>query len=686
MKKTLLLCSLLAVSSLSFAEEEDTAKIMKVKLDEVLVTGIKQENANRSPLSVSSVGQSFLQNNEIKSVKELSGFIPNFFMPDYGSKQNSPVYIRGIGSKINAPSIGFYVDDIPHFENSAFDIDLSDVSSIEVLRGPQGTLYGRNAIGGIINIHTFSPLDYQNTRMKVGYGNYNDFETTISNYTKVNNKFGFSVMGTYHQNDGYFVNHATDDKADNIRNGAGRVSMVWKPSLQWTLRLSSSLDISNQGGYPYGAYDPETKNWSGVDYDSYSLYRRTMVSSGISARYEGRSFLFNSQTSYQFIRDHQGIDQDFTPNPIYYVTNRLHQNMFSEELTFRSKGEGPYHWITGVFLFSQKADNTVDVNYLTKDFSTPKYYEIPTRGLAVYHQSTYDLYKGLSASVGLRYDYEYSKNTYEAYKQTTAGDETMTSSFDSKLHFNQFTPKFTIQSILSRNNLLYASVARGYKAGGFNLTFQTDDERSFKPEYNWNYEIGTKLHFFDNRLYAELCLFYIDWRNQQINKTIPGVGNIQQNAGHSDSKGMELTLQSTPVKGLHLQFNYGYTYARFLEYKKSNTEDYSGQMLPLVPRNTLALNADYSLYKVFHTIDRLTFSGSLLGIGKIYWMEDNAVAQPFYMTLNLKVMATKGHFTWEVWSKNVTDTDYISYYFVSGGKYAQKGKPFTIGTSVIVNL
>ena len=686
MKRIVLLCSLFAVSSMALSEVVDTTKIMKLKLDEVLVTGIKQEKISKSPLSASYVGKDFINDNEIKSVKELSSYVPNFFMPDYGSKQTSPVYIRGIGSKINAPSIGFYVDDIPHFEKSAFDIDLADVSSIDVLRGPQGTLYGRNAIGGIINIHTLSPLDYQNTRLKVGYGNYNDFESTVSNYTKLNDRLGFSVMGTYHQNDGYFTNMATGSKADDIKNGAGRISLVWKPAQRWTLHISSSLDISNQGGYPYGIYNPDTKEWTGVNYNSYSMYKRTVISSGISAKYEGRHIIFNSQTSHQYIKDHQGIDQDFTPAAPYYVEQRLRQNMFSQEFTLKSKGSGPYHWIGGLFLFTQKAKNSLEMSYLTKNYSTPKYYDIPTKGLAVYHQSTYDISSTLSGSVGVRYDYEHAENTYEAYKHVVNSDIVKTGDSESKLHFSQFTPKFSLQNSFGQNNLVYASVARGYKAGGFNQTFITDDEKSFKPEYNWNYEVGTKWHFLDNKLYAELCLFYIDWRNQQINKTITGVGNIQQNAGHSDSKGVEFTLQSNPVKGLNIQLNYGYTYARFLEYKKSDTEDYSHKMLPMVPRNTFALNADYSIYKVLNVIDRLTFSGSLVGVGKIYWNEDNAVSQPFYMTLNMKVMATVGRLTCEVWSKNITDTDYISYYFVSGGKFAQKGKPFTIGTSIIFNI
>ena len=148
------------------ANEPDTVLVKPINLDEVTIVGFKQNNPNREPLSISTLDNRFLKENEISGAKDLSSLLPNFYMPDYGSKQNSPVYIRGIGAKKDAPSVGFYVDGIPHFETSAFDVDLSDISSIEVLRGPQGTLYGRNSIGGIINIYTHSPLDNQGTRFR----------------------------------------------------------------------------------------------------------------------------------------------------------------------------------------------------------------------------------------------------------------------------------------------------------------------------------------------------------------------------------------------------------------------------------------------------------------------------------------------------------------------------------------
>ena len=134
-----------------------------------------------------------------------------------------------------------------------------------------------------------------------------------------------------------------------------------------------------------------------------------------------------------------------------------------------------------------------------------------------------------------------------------------------------------------------------------------------------------------------------------------------------------------------LHANYGYTYARFLAANTGKKSNFTGNMLPMVPRHTLSVNANYSMYHV-GIIDKLMLNANLTGVGKIYWREDNEKYQPFYALLNLKVAATKGHFTWEVWSKNTTATQYMAYYFVSSQKMAQAGKPFCIGTSLVYTL
>ncbi|ADV44711.1 TonB-dependent receptor plug [Bacteroides helcogenes P 36-108] len=668
------------------ANEPDTTHVRRIELQEVTIVGFKREQKEREPLSISSLNNRFLKNNEIASIKELSSLLPNFYMPDYGSKQNAPVYIRGIGSKTNAPSVGFYVDGVPHFEKSAFDIDLSDISNIEVLRGPQGTLYGRNAIGGIINVYTHSPLDYQNTRIKAGYGNHNDLNLLISNYTKLSKTFGFSVSGNYHQNDGFFTNLYTGKKSDNINNGAVRTGIVWKPANNWTLRLNASFDYSEQGGYPYGPYNAENGTVGAVNYNRYSSYHREIFTTGLNIRYEGKNFGFNSQTSYQNISDRQGIDQDFTPADKYYVTQQLRQKMYSQETTLKSMRKGRYQWITGIFTFVQDVHNRVENTLYAQGYSTPKFYDIPVWGIAFYHQSSFHIYKGISLLAGLRYDYEYARDHYSQFKQISGKEPELTNRFDSRLSFNQFTPKLTLQYRSPHEQLFYASLTKGYKTGGFNTSFESEAERTYRPEYNWNYELGTKLTFFNHMLTAELSLFYIDWRNQQITQTIPGVGNILRNAGHSDSKGFEFSCRVHPLPSLSLQLNYGYAYARFLNYIKSEKQNYSGNFLPMVPRHTLSLNGGYTFHIQSQLVDRFTFSAGLTGIGPIYWNEDNKVRQDFYTLLNAKVSASKGWFTWEVWGKNLSDTNYLSYYFVSSGAFAQRGKPITFGASFIINL
>lgn len=685
-------CLLLLFSTtLAVAGESDTTLVDRVQLDEVTVVGFKQNRRQRQPLSISTLDSRFLRAQEISGVKELSAQLPNFFMPDYGSKQNAPVYIRGVGAKKDAPSVGFYVDGIPHFETSAFDVDLADVSSIEVLRGPQGTLYGRNAIAGIINVYTRSPLDYQGTRLTCSYGNYNDIRLIASNYTKVNDRLGLSFSGNYHHNDGFFTNQYNGKQADKLDNGSGRLGLVWRVARGWTTRLIASYEQVNQGGYPYGLYDADQERTEAVNYNEPGLYRRNLLTSGVNVRYDGARIRFNSQTSYQYIKDRMGIDQDFSPSSVYYAQNRILQQMYSQEFTLKSVNNSRYHWITGSFAFQQAIDRRVDLSRYAAANRQLTRSETPTRGVAFYHQSTIDLYRGLACTVGLRYDYEEAQCDFSKVEQPLDGSDNELSlgAFDRALHFSQFTPKFTLQYQTPRQQLIYASVARGYKTGGFNVSFLDAADYLYAPEYNWSYELGTKLSLLDKRWTADVGLFYIDWRNQQITNTIPTVGNVIRNAGRSRNKGVELSLQTRPTNAWLLALNYGYTDARFVEYEKEVGKQrvaYGGNYLPLVPRHTFSLTGGYTLHPTCSCIDQLTLQGGVTAVGPIYWHEDNQAKQQLYALVNLKIGVSKGCFTWEVWSKNLTNTNYLSYYFTTRKSYAQQGKPLTYGTSVTITL
>ena len=665
----------------------DSSANKNVPLDEIVVTDFKQNKRNLTSTAVSTINVQQLHNQQIVNLKELTAVMPNFYMPDYGSYANTPVYIRGIGTKSKGSAVGFYVDGIPHFESSAFNIDLSDIAAVNVFRGPQGTLYGRNTIAGIINVYTHNPLDYQRTRIKVGYGRYNDFIAQASNYAKISEKFGISTAASYHHNDGMFTNHFLNEKADKLNEGEGRIGFYWRPTTNWLLHLNSTLTYSEQNGYPYAPYDIVKDELLPISYNRNSTYRRLISSTGLNAQYENNHISFNSQTSYQFIKSHQGLDQDFTPQDVYFVDNSYHQNMLSQELTLKSNDKGRYQWIVGLFGMLLHSNQFAETSYFTRDFSTPTTYKNPTAGYAIYHQSSYNIWRGMSATVGLRFDYEHAKTTYNQDKTTlSTGVTTHAKDFVSSASFRQFTPKFTLQYLTNKDNLYYISITRGYKPGGFNTIFKTDAERTYAPEYSWNYEVGTRLKFFNGRLTAEADLFYIDWRHMQTTYTVPGVGNVIANAGHTDSKGFELSLAYHPIKSLQLNLNYGYTHARYLEYKKSAREDFSGNRLPMVPNHTLSLNGTYTIMPA-GWFDKIVFNTGLTGLGRIYWADDNIVRQNFYATLNAKVSLTKGIFTWEVWGKNLTATNYMAYGFkASQGNYAQRGKPLTFGTAVSVSF
>lgn len=670
--------------------DADSTVFKTVGLSEVTVVEFKKSKENLATNSVSVVDSGFINRHELQSITELTAVVPNFYMPEYGSKQNTPVYIRGVGAKTKGSAVGFYVDGIPHFENSSFDVDMSNIASVTVFRGPQGTLYGRNAIGGIINVSTVSPLTYQGTQFKLGYGSHNDALFQFSHYNKLGSKVGYSVAGGYHYNDGFYRNMFTNKYVDQLKDAYGRVALVWLLDNKWFLRVNSMLDYSNQGGYPYGKYNRLTGETEPVNYNRYSGYRRLLSTSGLNISYAGENISFSSQTAFQYIRDRQGIDQDFTANDTYFVKNRLKQTMLSQEFILKSNNSSRYQWLWGAFVMTQHINNTVETQYITKDNAFPTHYRIPVNALAIYHQSTIKLFSGFSFIAGLRWDYENSTLKYlrETYQLSTDGARTEVKNVNSSLHFNQITPKFALQYQDERNNnSYYFSVTRGYKAGGFNQTFQKEEETSFGPEYNWNYELGGKVHLLKDKLYAEAALYYIDWRQQQVNQTVPGVGNVIHNAGHSSSKGFELALNSSPLKNLSIALSYGYTYAKFIEYQKSAKLNYSGNMLPMVPRNTLSCSASYALYPSSTSfIDKIVLTAGLTGIGKIYWAEDNEVAQNFYALLNAKISITSGIFTWECWGKNITDTHYNTYCFKSSADYAQIGKPAYFGTSLLVKF
>lgn len=704
------LCLLLPFALLStttFAEEIDSTKVKRIDLNEVVVVGLKQDKLAKTAGSVSRLTGRTLSLNESNTVRDLNSLCPNLFIPDYGSRQNSPIFIRGIGSKALSPSVIFYVDGVPSFESNTFDTDLNGASSIEILRGPQGTLYGRNAIGGIINIYTPNPLRGQFNQFKIGYGSRNDVRLSTNNSFLLSDNLGALIQASYHHNDGFFKNITTGKKADKINEVSTRGKIAWQISPQWEATLLGTYGYTDQNGYPYGLYDKETKETAPINYNSPAFYMRTLASSGLNLRYSGDRISFTSQTSYQFLDDHQRMDQDFTRFKMFEINHFLRQHLVSQEFTLKSNYDIFYNWILGAFAFNQDKNEKVYVDYFIPipgmiDERSEKYQNgnMANRGFAIYHQSKFNITQNLLFTAGLRFDYEYENITNSDYLTPLANMSNLRkiNEFDDNLSFTQFTPKFTLSYDFLDGNLLYATVARGYKAGGFNYTVKdvkNDSRRTYDPEYNWNYELGTRFATHDNKLKGEAALFFIDWKDQQISYVVPALGVILNNAGHSTSKGFEVSLHYIPIKNLAFNLNYGYTDAKFKTYTKDKKIDYSGNYLPMVPKHTFSLNGTYTIEANKKCLDYATFYAGVTGNGPFYWMENNMVKQNFYAILNLKASLTKSNVTWEVWTRNTTKTNYLTNYFeiknfVNGKMvdqgYGQKGKPFSVGTSIIIDF
>ena len=196
------------------ANENDTIKTYN--MGEVIVPSSTKEtnNLRTLPGSKTSLSPQMISGRQIDALKDISSFVPNLYMPDYGAKLTSAIYIRGIGARSSGQSVGLYVDNVPYLDKSTFDFELTDIQRIEVLRGPQGTLYGRNAMGCIVYIYTLSPFDYQGTKVTMSMGNYGAAKAKVSQYSKIGENIGISLNGYYDRNAGFFINDYNGTKAD----------------------------------------------------------------------------------------------------------------------------------------------------------------------------------------------------------------------------------------------------------------------------------------------------------------------------------------------------------------------------------------------------------------------------------------------------------------------------------------
>ncbi|MDE6369907.1 MAG: TonB-dependent receptor plug domain-containing protein, partial [Duncaniella sp.] len=286
----------------SEAQQADT-----LSLAEVSVTAIKQSaSLLRDPVAVTILDAKPIERLNIQGMKDMTDIAPNFYMPEYGSRMTASVYVRGIGARIDQPAVGLNVDNVPYLNKNGFDFDMLDIQRIEVLRGPQSTLYGRNTIAGLINVYTLSPLAWQGVRVMAEGSLPGAGRAGAGVYHRFSPKLGMSVNGMWSRSHGWQRNLHTGRMADAASDLSGRWKTVFQPSAALSVENVLSANRSRQQGYPYTYAVTGT-----IDYNDPCHYRRTSVTDGLTVRWTRGNISLASITGFQFLHDDMMLDQDF---------------------------------------------------------------------------------------------------------------------------------------------------------------------------------------------------------------------------------------------------------------------------------------------------------------------------------------------------------------------------------------
>ena len=500
-------------------ERVDTAKVYD--LDEVIVVAQPKESVKlrRQPLSSSVFTDNELTSLNVRDISGLSYFVPSMSIPAYGSRLTSSTYMRGIGSRSGNPAVGVYYDNIPLVNKSSFNSHFYGIDRVDVLRGPQGTLYGMNTEGGLMRVYSKNPMNYQGTDLRLSLATGLQSDVEIAHYHRPSDKFAFSTSAFYSGQKGFFDNTYLNEHADLSNEFGGKARLVWLPADGWNIDFTTDYQYVNQNGFPYGEYDSETKHFNEPQTTLLNGYKRQMVNSGLHVTYTTPSLLFASTTSHQYLYDQMVMDQDYLPEDYLQLEQRQKMNAITQELSLRSLGGGKWNHASGVFFSKQwlKTDGpvyfgeamnnkiltnmgmpaamaqmlTISDNYVPGTFRTPQW------NVGVYHESHIKLFDLLTLTLGLRYDYQKVSIDYATQSMfTLTGKGTMmmpgqggqmiqipvdfTSKFVSRLEnqtdkgYSELLPKFGLTLDLGSGSNLYAVVSKGFRAGGYNIQMFSD--------------------------------------------------------------------------------------------------------------------------------------------------------------------------------------------------------------------
>lgn len=762
----------------------DTSRV--VDLDEVIVVSQPKENfrLRQQPLASSVFTDREMRRLGVSDLSHLSAYVPSVSVPAYGSRYTSSVYVRGLGSRTGDPAVGVYYDNVPLASKASLNRHFYQLDRVDVLRGPQATLYGMNAEGGLVRIYSKNPMSYQGTDILAGMGTglYSNLE--VAQYHRPSERLAFSVAGFYTGQKGFFNNAQFSEKNDLTNEAGGRARLMLRPTDRLTVDLTADYQYVNQNGFAYGEYDRESGAFSDPSTSLMNGYKRQMATAGLCLGYAAPSVQLTSVTSYQYLKDLMVMDQDYLPADYLRLMQRQKMNAVTEEISLRSRTSGWWQHASGVFFTHEwlHTDGPVffgdDMNARIKgsmlsaveandrvpafvksmlrgmtltDNSVPGRFKTPRTNMGLYHESNVSITSRLVATLGLRYDWQHVRIDYLTQSsfriglqgnmmgQTLSLDRHVTSLLDNATSedYHQLLPKVALTWRLDNGNNVYATVSKGFRAGGYNLQmfadiFQTEQRGlgselmslvkgdytrthtpeeydqvnntiTYKPETSWNYELGTHLNLLGGKLHADLSAYLMQIRNQQLAVMAAnyGYGRMMVNAGRSRSMGVEAALRGSAVTDrLQWAATYSFTHSTFRKYTEEtgrgdalSVVDYRGKRVPFIPCHAFSGQADW-LFPVAQCgfLRSVTVGANITGCGQTWWDAANTVSQKVYAVLGAHVALSLGRLvTVNLWGRNLTDTRYATFLVNSSvdgvsRSFAQRGNPLQVGIDLSIKV
>jgi iron complex outermembrane receptor protein len=678
------------------------------QLDQVIVTAEKkEENLQAIPSSISAFNAKSINDYRLWNSKDLTGIVPNLYSANPGDGRNV-TSIRGITSSSYDPAVTTYIDGVNQFTLDTYIPQLFDVARIEVLRGPQGTLYGRNAMGGVINIITREPTNKTNGFLEISAGNYGEQRYTGAIRTPIiKDKLFIGASLLYEGLDGYYTNEYDNSKFDKQHSVGGNYYLKYLVNDRWSIALNAKhLANRNYGSFTLAPdkaaafADPFKVNQNAVA----KLVDNTFNTS-LSANYSGPGFNFTSQTSYQSNYRYYAtpIDGDFSPADAITIINNYGSQwnnikVATEELRFTSPASSGSRlkWTAGSYLFYQNVPNkqathfgkdaalvgSPDSNYAIINTTRAKSW-----GAALYAQSEYALTKKWDIIFGIRYDYQHStEEVLGEYKPDASPVPVFETQPDTSANvsYSAFSPRLSVAYHPLSNVVLFASYSRGYRTGGLTQLGADPSQPplyTYKPEYSNNFEIGIKNTFLENRARANISFFYTTITDAQVpTLVLPAAITVTKNAGSLTSKGLDAELAATVLRGLEATYNFGYTDANYTKLKLSQNGsevDFSGNRQIFTPDITSLLALQYTVSLISSNKLQLIIRGEWTYLGKQYFDLANSITQSPYNLLNTRIGLKIKHAELYFWERNITDVKYIAYGYDFGAVHL--GNPRTFG-------